>query len=187
VYNAIIITAVSRPVMKLVCGFGLCISIGCVMPVTDELVAEVSEQQLTANDNQADDSRAAGSDPSGYVEPPSGMPDAVDTVQQLDEDDASDTVMENDEQRSAAAAAEMEDHNYGSRSPRFVYISTDVVPCLIVITCCYSTCSQRLLHCCLLVNNGIMLTILCILLQTSSINLQCFDAVGWAAGRASGL
>lgn len=104
------------------------------MFVTDECVAEVVEERLTANDSQvpADlPTACVTSDPSAYVERPSDMPrDAVDTDQQFDEDVVNDAVTENDQGTAAAATAEAEDSSNGPRSPRFAFIIASVVPVL---------------------------------------------------------
>ena len=100
------------------------------MSVIDESVAEVAEEQVTANDNQVDfytavPSACTTSDPSGFVEPSSDMPrDAMDADQQLGEDVVNDAAMENDEGRPAAG----EGSNNSSRSQGSVFIITDVVP-----------------------------------------------------------
>jgi len=105
------------------------------MSVIDECVAEVAEEQVTANDNQGDvhtglPSASATSDPSGIAEPASDMPrDAVDADQQMDEDVDSDAATENDEGRPAAAA-EAEGNNNSSRSQGFVFVVANVVSTL---------------------------------------------------------
>jgi len=105
------------------------------MSVIDECVAEVAEEQVTADDNQGDvhtglPSASATSDPSGIAEPASDMPrDAVDADQQMDEDAVSDAATENDEGRPAAAA-EVQGNNNSSRSQGFVFIVANVVSTL---------------------------------------------------------